>query len=92
MSLASTAVALNAATATKIATGQGRSGQHAEVNLQNRSGTDIYVGDGSVTTTTGLKVVTSDSIFGPIKLGPGDDLYAISLAGTPSINVIVSGS
>lgn len=77
-------------TPTLLATGASVGAQVSEVHLQNLSGVDIYVGGPDVATTTGLKVVSSDSIFGPIAIKAGADLYGIVAAATQPIRVLQS--
>lgn len=74
--------------ATLLATGSSSGGSHGEVHLQNLSGTDIYVGGADVTTSSGVKMVTSDSVWGPIKCKAGADLYAIVASGTADMIVM----
>lgn len=79
---------LNTSTPTLIASGGTISGEAVEVHLQNYSTIDIYIGGSNVTSADGIKFVSSDSIWGPIKLRAGAFLYAIAASGTPAIRVL----
>lgn len=80
-----------AVTTTPVLLYRGRTsgGSPAEIHLQNLSGVDIYVGGSAVTTGEGMKMTSSDAIWGPIKLKAGADLYGIVAAG--SSNMLVLG-
>ena len=57
------------------------------VVLSGGSAADIYIGGPGVDSTTGYPVADSTLT---LLLGPGDDLYAVAGAGTPTINVLVT--
>lgn len=48
----------------------------------------IYIGGSDVTTTNGMPVDTTDAIA--LDLGPGDILYAIASAATPTVQVLLT--
>ena len=58
------------------------------VGLRDASA-DIYIGGADVTgASNGFKVATTDVIF--LTLLPGDTLYAVAAAGTPTVAVLVT--
>lgn len=52
---------------------------------------DIHVGGAGVTTVLGTKVAATSGTL-TLELGPGDDLYAVAAAGTPTVRVLTVGS
>lgn len=57
------------------------------VYLTGGTAADIYIGGSDVTAANGYPIGEGALT---VLLGPGDDLYAIAGAGTPSINVMVT--
>lgn len=59
-----------------------------KVVLLRDASADVYIGGSDVTTANGFKVATTDVLS--ITLYPGDDLYCIASAATPSIRVLAT--
>lgn len=57
------------------------------VVLTGGSAADIYIGGSNVDSTDGYPIGTNTLT---LLLGPGDDLWAVAGAGTPTINVLVT--
>jgi hypothetical protein len=74
-----------ATTRTLLVSGRGR--DTVSVVLSEASA-DIYVGGTTVTTANGTKLSTTDRLS--IDLGPGDDLYAIATADTPTVKSLAT--
>lgn len=80
--LATSQVALNASTATAVPAAN-LTGRHS-VTIQNLDAAiDCYLGDSTVTTSTGLKLSPGGSISLP--LSEAVTIYAIAASGTPSV-------
>ena len=62
-------------------------GDPKTVVLKNASAT-IYIGGADVTTVLGLPLGVGEALT--IDLGPGDKLYAVASAGTPTVNTLVN--
>jgi len=75
-------------TAELIASG-GSASNRKTIMIRDASDT-VYIGGPTVTAANGFPIYV-DEIFS-IELGSQDDLYAIAGSGTPTINVLVSGS
>jgi hypothetical protein len=57
------------------------------VHLHLHDNTDnVYIGDSTVTTSTGLRLLKQDSF--DINLAPGNALYAIITTGTATVSII----
>lgn len=50
----------------------------------NDNAADLYLGNGSVTTATGLRLMKLDSI--ELTINPGEALYAVSAAGSHEVS------
>jgi hypothetical protein len=50
----------------------------------------IFIGGPTVTAADGFPVQVT-TITGPFNLGPGDDLWAVASAATPTVNVLSTG-
>jgi len=57
------------------------------VTLTGGSATDIYIGGAAVDSTDGYPIGQNTLT---LVIGPGDDLYAVAGAGTPTINVLLT--
>ena len=88
MALATTQIALNATTATKINTVGGTPSSHYKIYVKNLDASiNVFVGLTGVTSSTGLRLNTGETIvIEPVVAGT--DLYAISASGTPSVAVM----
>ena len=58
------------------------------VTLSNGSAADIYIGGSNVTAGTNCYQVGQDTLT--LVLAPGDSLYGIAGAGTPTIDILVT--
>ena len=88
MALATTQIALNATTPTKINTVGGTPSSHYKIYVKNLDASiNVFVGLTGVTSSTGLRLNTGETtIIEPVVAGT--DLYAISASGTPSVAVM----
>jgi len=68
----------------------GGSAQNPKTVLIRSPSATIFVGGPTVTAADGFPVGVNDTLS--LDLRSGDDLYAIASAGTPTVNVLITGS
>lgn len=56
------------------------------VLVHNAGSADVFLGDGGVTTTTGLALGAGDTEN--VDLGPGDELHGIVASGSETVHVL----
>lgn len=87
MALQTRQVTLNSSTAVPILVGP-MVDRNGSVYIRNDDAVnDFFVGPAGVTATTGFRVPKATTV-GPFNFGSGDDVYAISAAGTPVAMVL----
>ncbi len=100
MAVTSGQVALNASTATEVVEAAnenivgsaGASTPRRSVVLYNPAAqVTIYVGDSTVTSSTGFAIPTGGEPI-PLLLAPDEEVWAIAASATPSLHFIASGS
>ena len=66
--------------------------KYTAVSIYNNDNNPIFLGDASITTSTGTQV-TSKAVASQLWLNAGDKLYAVSAAGTTAgaVSIIYSG-
>ena len=84
----STALHTLSTTAQLIATGDAASVTDRPSALVSAPSADIYVGGPDVTTANGILVASGANLS--VDLGPGDLLYAVASAGTPTVRVMTT--
>jgi hypothetical protein len=63
--------------------------QHVHLHLQDNTD-NVFVGNSSVTTSTGMRLIKQDSF--EITLLPGNALYAIITTSTATVSILVQDS
>lgn len=74
--------------ATKFVTAPGTLADKVTVILKNPSATIFIGGSASLTAANGLPLAATDSIS--LDLGPGDDLWMIASAATPTVAMLLT--
>jgi hypothetical protein len=63
----------------------GSSSNPSRLHVHNNDNTaDLFLGNGTVTTSTGLRLMKLDSI--ELELNPGESLYAVSAGGSHAVS------
>lgn len=84
-----------AATSARISVGTSAVTLAADVDsgaalIRNRGTGAVYLGDASVTSSTGFQVDPGETV--PVDLFPGDTLYAVSASGSNVVHVLRVGA
>jgi hypothetical protein len=87
MSISSQVITLSTSP-TLIATSSGTSLTDPNTAVVNSASTTIFVGGSGVDTTDGTPIHVNGSLA--IDLYPGDELYAVASAGTPTVKVLTN--